>query len=126
MRISDWSSDVCSSDLCAAPLRVLVRRLRRCGGVPEGQVQDQRQRHRLLLALQERRKSRAFALLLQERPWRESQAGPGLPLSPGDARNRATPSHEWRRRAGNRSEEPTSELQSLMRITYAHFSLNKK
>src|SRR3546814_103339 len=85
---------------CAAPLRVLVRRLRRCGGVPEGQVQDQRQRHRLLLALQERRKSRAFALLLQERLWREAQAGPGLALRPDAARNRATPSHEWRRRAG--------------------------
>src|SRR3546814_20455358 len=79
---------------------VLVRRLRRCGGVPEGQVQDQRQRHRLLLALQERRKSRAFALLLQERLWREAQAGPGLALRPDAARNRATPSHEWRRRAG--------------------------
>src|SRR3546814_8062286 len=117
MRISDWSSDVCSSDLCAAPLRVLVRRLRRCGGVPEGQVQDQRQRHRLLLALQERRKSRAFALLLQERLWREAQAGPGLALRPDAARNRATPS---------RSEEHTSELQSLMRTSYAFFCLKIK
>src|SRR3546814_8291083 len=33
---------------------------------------------------------------------------------------------EYRRRAGYRSEEHTSELQSLMRISYAVFCLKKK
>src|SRR3546814_1208684 len=32
----------------------------------------------------------------------------------------------WRRRQGRRSEEHTSELQSLMRISYAVFCLKKK
>src|SRR3546814_7585331 len=34
--------------------------------------------------------------------------------------------HAWKRWDGNRSEEHTSELQSLMRISYAVFCLKKK
>src|SRR3546814_8409602 len=34
--------------------------------------------------------------------------------------------HRWRRGFGRRSEEHTSELQSLMRISYAVFCLKKK
>src|SRR3546814_9522243 len=41
----------------------------------------------------------------------------------GHVFHRAQPSH---RRAGDRSEEHTSELQSLMRISYAVFCLKKK
>src|SRR3546814_4517574 len=78
MRISDWSSDVCSSDLVAA------------GWKP------------------------------QSRP-----------------NNRASSSNAWKRPlatwtmssmniASIRSEEHTSELQSLMRISYAVFCLKKK
>src|SRR3546814_7013931 len=43
--------------------------------------------------------------------------GSGLPLD--DAR-------EWRKTVARRSEEHTSELQSLMRISYAVFCLKKK
>src|SRR3546814_2801699 len=35
-------------------------------------------------------------------------------------------SYEYRKRRANRSEEHTSELQSLMRISYAVFCLKKK
>src|SRR3546814_9834203 len=35
-------------------------------------------------------------------------------------------SKSWRRKLGDRSEEHTSELQSLMRISYAVFCLKKK
>src|SRR3546814_6018904 len=43
--------------------------------------------------------------------------------APGHSR---TPLYRARRRCGGRSEEHTSELQSLMRISYAVFCLKKK
>src|SRR3546814_7101108 len=56
------------------------------------------------------------------------------PLLPGPARQRSTPRAAMRREnshrqiaiATSRSEEHTSELQSLMRISYAVFCLKKK
>src|SRR3546814_5289964 len=118
MRISDWSSDVCSSDLVA---RVLIAR---CS-------------HFLPFRI-----GVANAILLHERPDGERLAafdiiGMGLrqPLiirldfgrshrRGGLGRRRAI----GRRRGfgGERSEEHTSELQSLMRISYAVFCLKKK
>src|SRR3546814_4045321 len=47
-----------------------------------------------------------------------------LTLTPYDAWRRAHAMHHAG--AGNRSEEHTSELQSLMRISYDVFCLNKK
>src|SRR3546814_1801663 len=115
MRISDWSSDVCSSDL-------------RPDGVPRparhllGPARDDllgRRHHRLAVAQQQRR---------HQRPVREAEGRAGtsaqrhghciLDLADGP-----------RRFAGAwfpRSEEQTSELQSLMRISYAVFCLTKK
>src|SRR3546814_1731388 len=102
MRISDWSSDVCSSDLPAHP--------RQAG--PEVQAVDQGDRR-------------------QERPqrqggWRRPHAGAGGRRHCGGAedgrgagRHRAAPLYR-------RSEEHTSELQSLMRNSYAVFCLTKK
>src|SRR3546814_223639 len=43
MRISDWSSDVCSSDLLRAGLRAGARRLRDAGTARRRQVDDDRQ-----------------------------------------------------------------------------------
>src|SRR3546814_5563739 len=71
MRISDWSSDVCSSDLSASDVSAAAR-------------------------------------LFTATPARISTVG--LALRP----------------ASRRSEEHTSELQSLMRISYAVFCLQKK
>src|SRR3546814_6800044 len=50
-----------------------------------------------------------------------ARARPGLTSTCADARQGAR-----RERRGQRSEEHTSELQSLMRISYAVFCLNKK
>src|SRR3546814_3709101 len=109
MRISDWSSDVCSSDLGhAGAVAAAGGEGFKRGGEGVGRGID-----RL-----------------------EAQCDPGLPAEAGvDAR---------RQRVGDRmaehgvvgfghggplcmrSEEHTSELQSLMRISYAVFCLKKK
>src|SRR3546814_3086382 len=107
MRISDWSSDVCSSDLGAAL----------CGG-GAGQHGRRRRQARALLrgdrqagrradALQDQYQ-RAAARLIAVRPVPGLIALPALVL------------------AVRRSEEHTSDLQSLMRISYAVFSLENK
>src|SRR3546814_3623527 len=89
MRISDWSSDVCSSDLRSQSAR----------SGPSGG--DERS-----LAMP------ASACAISIPHWRAL------------ARNRS--SSELRGRNMRRSEEHTSELQSLMRISYAVFCLKKK
>src|SRR3546814_2954670 len=115
MRISDWSSDVCSSDL--APVPALAHRPRRG--------------HRARLF------ARLFAGAVQELAAQEPAAGrtPGR----GQQRRGGAPGEEVRRcrsdrrrerrarlRNESRSEEHTSELQSLMRILYAVYYLEKK
>src|SRR3546814_7761509 len=88
MRISDWSSDVCSSDLHAA---------------------------------EQKKSSFALEHAIESTAWRTPRyiaeglrwlaKGNPAPMLPPDA---------------VRSEEHTSELQSLMRISYAVFCLKKK
>src|SRR3546814_9523650 len=96
MRISDWSSDVCSSDLAEAHrLGDLQQLFLRHGA-------DQAVGH--VRVLPHEAEVRAVA--------REGEAGlPSL----------AARAH--RQRDVLRSEEHTSELQSLMRISYAVFCL---
>src|SRR3546814_9783344 len=115
MRISDWSSDVCSSDLVeATPPDGSLRRKARRGRSPDlrrvvhagdgtaGRVGGSRER--------------------------------GVPFDCNRRRARDRPAARHRARAGlagkrfleQRSEEHTSELQSLMRISYAVFCLTKK
>src|SRR3546814_2112701 len=106
MRISDWSSDVCSSDLGGAPDAGPLAH----GG--EGRHADPAGRTHAALA------QRLYAL---GRPVRVLMGGdrPGKlyrPLDPGGGGFAAK----------GRSEEHTSELQSLMRISYAVFCLKKK
>src|SRR3546814_7170289 len=113
MRISDWSSDVCSSDLpkCRSVLHHIVH-AGRLSFRPAGQ------RHRG----QRRRGAR------QLHQWRDPGArqGGGRELCQPEwaEADRRRPLH--RNRAVGRSEEHTSELQSLMRISYAVFCLKKK
>src|SRR3546814_4736524 len=86
MRISDWSSDVCSSDLCLRrwPIRTPIVAGSRPGAISKA--------------------SR----------WSKGSAAPiRMSRSCCHAKNA-------------RSEEHTSELQSLMRISYAVFGLQKK
>src|SRR3546814_8236149 len=111
MRISDWSSDVCSSDLRHPPgLRA------RTGG---GRFRRALPRHRA----GPRRRSREN---LADRRGR----GEALTSGRGEGRTRWRPglqdSHVSPSDFPTRSEEHTSELQSLMRISYAVFCLKKK
>src|SRR3546814_6587741 len=110
MRISDWSSDVCSSDLLAAALGQRrehgigpVRRS--CPQVAEDQVLVDGEVAEHLPPL--RNIGNAGAGDRERRLAVDAGAGEA------DA-------------AGTRSEEHTSELQSLMRISYAVFCLKKK
>src|SRR3546814_6537943 len=95
MRISDWSSDVCSSDLSAAPDRYAI--------LPPG------------IPTLSRLRRRAFVDL-----------GYGVTVTPlQPAHHQAQPSKMALQKSQARSEEHTSELQSLMRISYAVFCLKK-
>src|SRR3546814_4924227 len=86
MRISDWSSDVCSSDL-ETPRSISI-----CSGAI-GASSDRTRSCRIR----------------------------------GSGRRRPAPDHHrFADAAALRSEEHTSELQSLMRISYAVFCLKKK
>src|SRR3546814_1228400 len=99
MRISDWSSDVCSSDLSSD--RLLSNALWRA--------------YRRLAFGTGRRRDHSSA-----RSWSAcaNDAGSGEADRSADYRLGCS--------ASPRSEEHTSELQSLMRISYAVFCLKKK
>src|SRR3546814_5573566 len=103
MRISDWSSDVCSSDLRRG--RFVEQQDRR--------ITQQRARDRDPLALPARQPRPAFTEEGIE-PLRQCAQEIG-----GIGGFRRVPDRL-------RSEEHTSELQSLMRISYAVFCLTKK
>src|SRR3546814_2442839 len=109
MRISDWSSDVCASDLTLVACRSVVAGWKDRAG-------DRRQ------SWPRPRNSDRIG-----RSWRNRDRG--LPRHHADGRSdrRYPPQHSERRHHGNaRSEEHTSELQSLMRSSYAVFCLKKK
>src|SRR3546814_3904277 len=111
MRISDWSSDVCSSDLIGAdPFRrvLFIERVRRCAGL----------QHRLSIGLADRIDAAG-----------QFGASLGVLRHPGVAfalRHFQHLFEQGQRLPFQRSEEHTSELQSLMRISYAVFCLKKK
>src|SRR3546814_7256835 len=95
MRISDWSSDVCSSDLRPPPeIRTSLRKVSLMGPALLRRT-----------GLGKRRTVRRAPL--------DGESG-ACAYRPGQ--------QSW----GPRSEEHTSELQSLMRISYAVFCLKKK
>src|SRR3546814_1686859 len=113
MRISDWSSDVCSSDL----------RDRQELGERADQKRRQR-RGRLLHRLCKAEHSPLPLVrhdLLQRGMLR--RLGVGAEEQPDHAAHRKQHDRGLNR---ERSEEHTSELQSLMRISYAVFCLKKK
>src|SRR3546814_3036257 len=98
MRISDWSSDVCSSDLPH-------------WGVVNGAVRG---------ALQE------ISLASLVKPLPLAGGVWGGPVTATHPTNIPSPNPSRKREGRIRSEEHTSELQSLMRISYAVFCLKKK
>src|SRR3546814_7053919 len=125
MRISDWSSDVCSSDLPLSPIRAAApsptasrsNRMTTASLVLDSLAQrywdfrcDEFPVEAILSGAQPR-----SDLLLRDAPedherraaWASDALGELAAIDP-------------------RSEEHTSELQSLMRISYAVFCLKKK
>src|SRR3546814_8125679 len=105
MRISDWISDLCSSDLPA----VLGRTAR-----PDFQAQL-------------RRVFAGAAALFRTVPARRIRPGAeGAFRQLCADRQRSAVSARARQQPALRSEEHTSELQSLMRTSYAVFSLQTK
>src|SRR3546814_4164419 len=138
MRISDWSSDVCSSDLqprvFIAPLARDIRG--RCGkktgfrGSAGDLSGDGRGLFRPWLRAGDA-SPRLCRRTCAVRPRRNRKGGIltwGLARSGGRStrKRKGEAHHEHARRGRNRSEEHTSELQSLMRISYAVFCLKKK
>src|SRR3546814_2742224 len=129
LRISDWSSDVCSSDLPALPLagieRTAHRELYPCAAAdpaPLGRCIDLRQQ-RAIETEHHRRLARLGPL-----PRLVGLGRDRLGLRLGRPGNEGIGRRLIHRRLGLavRSEEHTSELQSLMRISYAVFCLKKK
>src|SRR3546814_3823918 len=107
MRISDWSSDVCSSDLSVtiAPVDLdgNIRYIAELDAVVAALLNDRIDvdvRARPPRVVERRNSDRAAVAILY-----------GQHAAPESKR---------------RSEEHTSELQSLMRLSYAVFCLNKK
>src|SRR3546814_9076856 len=112
MRISDWSSDVCSSDLmdgsegpAAQSARTFARNLERLSPLP--------------VAFWDERMSTAAVTrtLLEADASRARRA---------EVVDKIAAAYILQGTSTWRSEEHTSELQSLMRISYAGFCLKKK
>src|SRR3546814_6628426 len=102
MRISDWSSDVCSSDLGLVRCIAVCRQGRGCWP-----ARSQWSGQNYLLLFHHGSCEARFGAHLAGR--RRHYAAAHVPQS-----------------HSGRSEEHTSELQSLMRISYAVFCLKKK
>src|SRR3546814_8582632 len=107
MRISDWSSDVCSSDLLA----IEIRHLR--AAVVTADTRSFSRAAKLLHVKQSALSRRVQAL--------EQMLGVQL----FERTKRGTFATENGKAFLTRSEEHTSELQSLMRTSYAVFCLKK-
>src|SRR3546814_5249424 len=121
MRISDWSSDVCSSDLSADRIAAGVRRRVGVDEIRRRPAQPPRLRDGRDIA---RKPAVAYRIV------RAQEGAFGLGHAE-QTRHRHRPRDPARRTPLRfapilRSEEHTSELQSLMRISYAVFCLKKK
>src|SRR3546814_3783936 len=99
MRISDWSSDVCSGSLPLTASRISTQPPSDPGTAPRTRIRP-----------------RSTSVDTTIRFWVVTRTSPMWPAI-------FLPFHT---RPGSRSEEHTSELQSLMRTSYAAFCLKKK
>src|SRR3546814_1259360 len=122
MRISDWSSDVCSSDLRKRDIGVLHKSLQR-HGYDAVQLHGDMSQPARMETLQRFKNGDARLVVCSD------VAARGLDIKGlSHVFNFDVPSHaeDYVHRIGRRSEEHTSELQSLMRISYAVFCLKNK
>src|SRR3546814_7180166 len=116
MRISDWSSDVCSSDLfvigeASMPEAKLFQDVIRGRRSPRSFLPTPVPRDVLQSVLEDARNTPSNC---NYQPWT-------LHIASGESRDKLSAAF-----LEARSEEHTSELQSLMRISYAVFCLKKK
>src|SRR3546814_8802228 len=105
MRISDWSSDVCSSDLAKAQDYAKLAGFR---GVE-------------LVSISEGSFGGGPQPPMPYARGMVAAEAKATPVEPGQVANTLTLNFQYRR-----SEEHTAELQSLMSISYAVFCLNRK
>src|SRR3546814_9563817 len=133
MRISDWSSDVCSSDL---NLRDDVRSLRGDVEKMRYDLDQQKQRDQAVEARLQRLEGGAVAAPQAGYGTGDTYTAPvaaaptagyappaAAPTSTYSAPAAPPPTTTGTAASSNRSEEHTSELQSLMRISYAVFCM---
>src|SRR3546814_3819276 len=111
MRISDWSSDVCSSDLKRQEEQDRLRI----------EQTDRQRAAKRIAGRYDRHDRRGRRITTPALPRAAQHAG----AQPGQI-CRASPLQCKEQLRIGRSEEHTSELQSLMRISYAVFCLKKK
>src|SRR3546814_3410880 len=124
MRISDWSSDVCSSDLIEArEMDERAERARRTRPIGVGRAVEPHLRERASALDQHRIAD--MERKVGERPAFSGGRQRGPIHADDPAGQREQPPTPLARMA-HRSEEHTSELQSLMRTSYAVFCLKKK
>src|SRR3546814_4429549 len=131
MRISDWSSDVCSSDLTEykrgeiADFAERVVSLLDAAQVPLDAKVGVVVRNRVLHA------AAMLGLIGHGRPLTtiyaiQSPEAIGAEIAASGFGAVIADASDWTQPVKDRSEEHTSELQSLMRISYAVFCLKKK
>src|SRR3546814_1228728 len=113
MRISDWSSDVCSSDLWSS------------GSARQTYLSDIQVSNPDSPLARLPRSSRIDVEVKSVTPLDKDSAMVRFDTQRRDANGHAAPAQPWVA-VLRRSEEHTSELQSLMRISYAVFCLKQK
>src|SRR3546814_4299738 len=114
MRISDWSSDVCSSDLTARPTRAASTERLRTPRPRRSRTKASRSPG--CPGCRRKTPDRSLRIL---RPHRQHH------VVDVEVARRQPPGIGQRVIGDARTEEHTSELQSLMRISYDVFFLNK-
>src|SRR3546814_3996337 len=140
MRISDWSSDVCSSDLFVDDLYRGLSGLRAPAGARMALPRSERLRPSLSYQFDSAESTRVSMMRRRTADWSAERRCRAPPPSTESASNnsrwRASPSTVTSQdpftgtntsvKFVGRSEEHTSELQSLMRNSYAVFCLKKQ
>src|SRR3546814_8024491 len=111
MRISDWSSDVCSSDLAARALDAAPTTAAPAPATAASDTMNGAVAGVLIAALTEQFGGRSVSIMLDKVSAQQASIRDSAVSGEGRAR---------------RSEEHTSELPSLMRTSYAVFCVKKK